>query len=133
MQKLIKSFVLSALSIYFASLIIPGFVVLANFKSIFIATLALGLLNLFVRPILNLLFLPINIITLGMLRWLINLAILYLLALLLDQVSIQPTYLKDIPLIGYILPSITANRFFTTLLASISISFSQSFLYWLIK
>lgn len=47
------------------------------------ASLALGILNAFVRPILMLLALPFLIVTLGLFTWVINALLLYLVGLLM--------------------------------------------------
>jgi putative membrane protein len=50
---------------------IPG-VDIANFPSAIIAAIAIGFVNSFIRPILNLLSLPVNFVTLGLFAYVIN-------------------------------------------------------------
>ena len=52
--------------------------------SLVMASLLLGILNAFVRPILLLLALPFLIVTLGLFTWVINALLLYLVGLLLN-------------------------------------------------
>ena len=47
------------------------------------ASLALGILNAFVRPVLMLLALPFLIVTLGLFTWVINALLLYLVGILM--------------------------------------------------
>lgn len=61
----------TALSLLIADLIIPG-VDLANFPAAIVAALAIGLINATVKPILSLLSLPINFLTLGLFSLVIN-------------------------------------------------------------
>ncbi len=133
LQKFIKSFVLTAIALYLTHLFIPGFWINPNLSSLALATLIFTLLNTFVRPIVKLLLLPINLTTLGMFRWLANIIILYLFSYISKDVSISHFILSDIPGLGVILPTLTVGRFIATIITSAVISLSQNLISWLIK
>ena len=76
-MKLFLHWLISALAIYLATLIVPGTAV--TFSGALIAAVVLGILNLFIRPILIVLTLPITILTLGLFSLVIN-ALLVLVA-----------------------------------------------------
>ncbi len=78
MIKIIVSWVLLALSIFLAAYLLPGIQV-SDFVAALIAALALGVINALIKPILMVLTLPINILTLGLLTFVIN-ALLVLFA-----------------------------------------------------
>jgi putative membrane protein len=67
-----------AVSIMAAAYLIPGVVVRGFFAALWVA-LFLGIVNVLVKPVLLLITLPINILTLGLFTFVIN-AILILLA-----------------------------------------------------
>ena len=69
---------ISAVSVVVAAFIVPG-VRIANTWSALIAALVIGLVNALVRPILLLLTLPINLLTLGLFTFVIN-ALMFWLA-----------------------------------------------------
>lgn len=71
MLYLLLRWAISALSVYAAAYIVPG-VHVANPWSAFVAALVIGLVNALIRPILLLLTLPINIVTLGLFTLVIN-------------------------------------------------------------
>jgi putative membrane protein len=75
---LLLRWVLSALSVIVTAYIVPG-VRIANVWTAFVAALIIGLVNALVRPILILLTLPVNIITLGLFTLIIN-ALMFWLA-----------------------------------------------------
>lgn len=75
---LLSRWLLFALALLFVAWIIPG-ITLAGFASALWASLAIGLINVFIKPLLILLTLPINILTLGLFTFIIN-ALLFLLA-----------------------------------------------------
>lgn len=65
------NWVISALVIFSAAYIIPG-VDVDTFTTAFVAALVLGIINAVIKPILLLLTLPINIVTLGLFTLVIN-------------------------------------------------------------
>ena len=77
MQILIH-WLLSALAIMVAAYLLPG-VHLAGFFPALVAAVVIGLVNTFIKPVLIILTLPINILTLGLFTLVIN-ALLIMLA-----------------------------------------------------
>jgi putative membrane protein len=68
--------------------LVPG-VIVGSFTSALIAALVLGLLNLLIRPILLLLTLPINLLTLGLFTFVINGALFQFAAYFLEGFSVE--------------------------------------------
>lgn len=77
-MKIIIRILITALALVLVANLIPGIEV-ENFYAAVIAALILGLLNIFVKPLLVLLTLPITILTLGLFMFVIN-ALLFLFA-----------------------------------------------------
>ena len=71
MVKLLVKWIMSAVALYLVAMYIPGIHV-PSFQVALIAALALGLLNALVKPVLWLLTLPINLITLGLFSFVLN-------------------------------------------------------------
>jgi len=76
-MKILFHWIISAIAIGIAAYLIPA--VEVTTQGAIIAAVVLGALNLFIRPILIILTLPINILTLGLFSLVIN-AILVMLA-----------------------------------------------------
>jgi putative membrane protein len=70
-MKIIIRILITALALVLVANLIPGIEV-ENFYVAVIAALILGLLNIFVKPLLVLLTLPITILTLGLFMFVIN-------------------------------------------------------------
>lgn len=75
---LILKWLLMAASIMISAYLIPGVTINSFFSALFVA-LFLGIVNILIRPVLILITLPINILTLGLFTFVIN-AVLVLLA-----------------------------------------------------
>jgi putative membrane protein len=63
--------------------LIPG-IQIDHVSNLLIAVLVIGLLNTFIRPIIILLTLPVNVLTLGLFTLVINGFIFYLATMLVD-------------------------------------------------
>ena len=75
-MSLLARWILSALALILISYLLPGFSVSSFFSALMVA-LVLGLLNAVVRPILIILTLPINLLTLGLFTFFINAFLLW--------------------------------------------------------
>jgi putative membrane protein len=75
-------------SLLLVSKVIPGFRI-KDFKTALIAAVILGLLNIFLRPILQILALPITIVTLGAFYFVVNALVLKLAASLVKDFEIE--------------------------------------------
>ena len=125
MRSWLRSLVVTITSLYLVSLAIPGFTFSRGFKGLFITTLVLVLINRLVKPIINLLLLPINLITLGTFRWVTNVFSLYLLSLLSPDLSITGFSLNQFPF--YLSP------FWTLVIASCLLSLISATLRWFLR
>jgi len=65
------SWLISAVAIVITAYLLPG-VRLSGFFAALVTALVLGLINTFIKPLLLLLTLPLNILTLGLLTFVIN-------------------------------------------------------------
>ncbi|MBE0391701.1 phage holin family protein [Flavobacterium sp. PL002] len=107
MKLLLRMLITSALVLLISNLMTGVHV--ANFTTALIVAVVLGLLNIFIKPILVILTLPITFITLGLFLLIIN----ALIIILCDN----------------IVGGFSVDTFFTALLFSIILSVSQSLMY----
>lgn len=71
MIKFIVKFLVFAIAVYVTAYFVPGINVV-GFKGALIASAVLGLLNTFVKPVVQLLTFPVNLLTLGLFTIVIN-------------------------------------------------------------
>lgn len=133
MKKLSRNTLFNALSIFLISQLISGMKVYGGFATYLIAGLVLTLLMMLLKPILNLLALPLNIITLGLFSFVINVIIFYILTVLVVGIVVSPFTFPGVSFAGFIIPKIYFNIIFAFVLVSFLQSFMVSFLSWLIK
>ncbi|MEK7606187.1 MAG: phage holin family protein [Patescibacteria group bacterium] len=87
MHILIK-LIVTAATLLLVAYVVPGFAV-ASFVTALIVAVVLGLVNLIIKPIVVILTLPINIITLGLFTFVINALLLWFVASFIDGFSID--------------------------------------------
>lgn len=87
-MKLLIRLIISTLAILVAANVVPG-VVVAGTTTAIIAAIVLGILNTFLKPVLQILALPITILTLGLFYIIVNVFIIYLASYLVDGFSIS--------------------------------------------
>lgn len=78
-MNIIINWLISALTIALTAYILPG-ITISNFITALLVALVLGIVNAFIRPILIILTLPINILTLGLFTFVINALLVLLVA-----------------------------------------------------
>lgn len=92
-MKLISHIVLhlaaNALAILAADYLIQGFSFTGNFKDLMLTTLVLTIINTFIRPVVKFILSPFILITLGLLSIVINAAILYVLDMFQNPITIE--------------------------------------------
>jgi len=82
-MKLLVHWIVNSLAIMVAAYVVPG-VYVQSFLVAMIAALVLGLINLTLKPILLILTLPINILTLGLFTFVVNAVLILLVAAIVN-------------------------------------------------
>lgn len=77
LKKFIQSWTINTLAVAVAASIVSGIQYEGRILNLLIASLLLGILNAFIRPILRLLALPLILITLGLFFFVINAVLLW--------------------------------------------------------
>ncbi|HXF11228.1 MAG TPA: phage holin family protein [Desulfuromonadaceae bacterium] len=76
--RFLQSWAINTLAVLVAVYLLPHHITYQHWSDLFVASLLLGILNAFVRPILMFLALPLLIFTLGLFTFVINALLLYL-------------------------------------------------------
>lgn len=87
-MKLITKLLLTSLTLLVVAEYVPG-IDIEGFYPALVAAIVIGLLNLFVKPILVLLTLPITIVTLGLFIVVINASLFWFTASFIDGFSVD--------------------------------------------
>lgn len=99
-----------ALAMMFVGWIVPG-ITISNFVTALIAAAVIALVNIFIKPVLVFLTLPINILTLGIFILVIN-ALLFMF-------------------VAYLVPGVEVNGFWSAFLGALILSILSLGLAWI--
>lgn len=129
MRYLIRVFLFNCFSLWFVSELIPALSIIGGWQTLLFSGLILSLLMLLVAPLLKILFIPINIITFGLLSWLINVVVLYLLTVFVPDVSVNAWTFPGLSFAGFVVPSAHLSYIFSLILVSLSVTFFSNLLH----
>lgn len=88
MTRLIVQIIAGILGLWLATEFVPGVEFVGPIQTLLLAGLILGLVNFFLKPILNLITLPLRIITLGLFGLVINMAMIWLVDVIFPELII---------------------------------------------
>ena len=116
-QSLINAFSLFTVASFFSGLIIPE-----NLLDLIWVGAIFTLITVLVKPLIKLFLLPINLITIGLFRWLASVIVLFLLVRIVDTISIIAFTSSPISKGGFSIPSIHLTSTLSLVLVSFLLS-----------
>lgn len=133
MRKLIVKILATAAGFYVAQYFLAGFQIEQTWSAYLVASLVFVLFNFLLTPIIKLLLLPINLLTLGLFRWLTNVLVLYLFDLLYDGIRIVGFTYPGLSSALISLPAGPLALFWVLVISSLLMSFTYSMISTLFK
>lgn len=133
MKHLLKLVFVNFLTLLFISKICSSIYFFDNFLVLFWAAVTLTLLNLLVKPVLNILLMPINFLTLGGFRWIINFIVLFLVTLIVPEFKISAFVINGFSFAGFSVPTINLSFLLALFLVSFLIEMFSGIIFWLFK
>lgn len=107
-MKLLITLALNVFTLLIVSYLVPGFIFGSLWATV-VAAVVIGIVNTFIKPVLQIIFIPLSIITFGITAFLINVVLLWG--------------------VSFVVPGFTINTFLTAVIASIVLSLVSMFLH----
>ena len=126
MRKFIIKILATAASFYVAGYALAGVQLENTWSAYLVASLVFVIFSVVLAPIIKLLLLPINLLTLGLFRWLTNVLILYIFDLLYDGIRIASFTFEGYRSAFISLPSTQLSLFWVLVIASLLMSLTYS-------
>jgi putative membrane protein len=133
MKIILKHFIINTVSLYLVSVVVSGIVFADGTYSIVLAGIGLTLTTLIIRPIINILLLPLNLITFGLFRWAGFTVCLYLVTLVVPGFKILDFTFKGFSSYWFTIPPVFIAGIMAFIVYSFLISFVASIGYWIFK
>jgi putative membrane protein len=133
MKTIIKHFIIYTATLYLLSLVVRGMEFSNGATTMIVTGAVLTLTGMLVRPLINLLLLPINLVTFGLFKWASFAITLYLVTLLVSGFKITNFVYPGFSAYWFSIPEITLTGLFAFLAFSFIISFVSSTIYSIFK
>lgn len=133
MRTILKHYLIDTISLYIISQTVNGITFSDGLYTILITGFVLMLATMIVRPILNILLLPLNLITLGLFRWVTFAITIYLVTLVAPGFHLGDFAFHGFNSYWFSLPAITLTGILAFLAFSFTISLVSSLLHWIFK
>lgn len=131
MKTLLRYFLINLTALYFTTRIISGLTYTGGIKSLILGGLAFMVINFLLVPMLKILFLPLNLLTLGLFAWIVNVLALYALTTVVSDFQLVPYTFTGLNYNGLTLPAYDLSPFLVAVAASFLIGMITHFLQWL--
>ena len=133
MKRVLKHFVIDTVSLYLVSQAVTGIAFEGGLNTLFLTGFVLTLATLLVRPIINILLLPINLVTFGLFRWVTYALTLYLVTLIVDGFKLTQFHFGGFGSYWFNIPEVSLTGLLALLAFSLSISFVSTTISWIMK
>lgn len=133
MKTVLRAILLNSLSIWLTSLISVGLTITGGIPTILMAGAVLFLIQNLIKPVLQIITLPFNVLTLGLFSWVVNIIVLYLLTLFIGEIRVSPFTFQGINYGDFVISKLEINQFSAFILASLALKVMRDFLEWAAK
>lgn len=130
MKKLLRFYLINLVALWITTQVIKGLLFTGGIQSLLVGALAFALINMILVPILKILLLPLNLMTLGIFSWLINVVALYALTTAVPSFRLISYNFPGFSFNGFIIPSVDLSPLWVAVLASLFIGVITNFLHW---
>lgn len=131
MRKLLRYYLINLAALWLTTRLISGLVYEGGVRTLLLGGLVFAIINFLLVPFLKILFLPLNILTLGLFAWVINVLALYALTTAVSAFKILPYHFAGLQTGGFVLPEYDLTAFWVAVAASLVIGIVTHFLQWL--
>ncbi|HUW24760.1 MAG TPA: phage holin family protein [Patescibacteria group bacterium] len=132
MKGFLRNIFFNFLTLFLIAKLIGAISFKENYLVLFWSAFFLTLLNLLVKPLLNLLLMPINLLTLGAFRWVVNVLVLLLVVIFVTDFKIVGFSFPGASFVGFVIPAISLTFFWALILVSFLIEVISNFLNWVL-
>lgn len=133
MRKIIRTFVITLAALGLVNQLIGGFQISGGSQGFLLTAAVLTGVNLAIKPLIKLLLLPINLVTLGAFRWLTNVFSLFIVTMLIPYLEITGFNFPGYTYQGFIMPEMYLAKIMVLIISSFLISLITTFLFWLFR
>lgn len=133
MKGILRNTVFNAIALFILTQILSGVKVSGGIQTLILSGFILSILFIVLKPILNLFSLPLNMVTLGLFSFLTNAILLYILTIIVPNVSISQFTFNGFSFSGFVIPVMHFSTFWAFIISAAALALVINFFHWLIK
>lgn len=133
MRKIIQSIAFHGLSLYLTSIFFSGLVINGRIESFIVGGFFLSIGNYILRPILQVISLPFQLITLGLFSFVINAAILYITTIIYPNIEITSFTFPGVAISYISIPPFHSNVILSYIIISATIYYLVKIFNWIFR
>ena len=127
-KKLVRLYIINVFALWLVSNVVVGFHLAQGVRSLLIVGLGFTGLHLIIGPIIKTILGPINFLSLGLIGWVVDAGLLYILTIYFPQVVITPWTFPGIDYGSLTIQAIDFNFWASTFVASAVINIVRGML-----
>ncbi|MBP9815514.1 MAG: phage holin family protein [Candidatus Levybacteria bacterium] len=131
MKFIFQQLVIAIISLHLTSLFLPGLIITGGFAQLLLASVFLVIGFTIVRPLLNIITLPLGILTLGLFSIITTSFVLFLITMFDKNFNIVSFPFSGISFFGIVIPSFYSNILLSYILISATIQAVQKVLMYI--
>lgn len=133
MKFLLRNTIIYAFSLFLLPNAFSGLQIHGDMVIYIIGGFVLTIMYLVLKPIINIISIPLNIATLGLFSLLVNLLILYLLTVFVPNITLSPFVFHGFTLLGFVIPQLRLGLFEAYVIIAIGLAFLSSTIRWSVE
>ena len=133
MRTILKHFIINTITLYLISQAVLGIHFAEGSYTLLLAGLVLTLTTMIIKPVINILLLPINLITFGIFKWVGYAITLYLVTLIVPGFKLLDFIFKGYNSYWFSIPALSLSGILAFIAFSFLISTISSIIYWIFK
>lgn len=133
MKRLLRHYVIVTFSLWSVSRLANGMIFERGFDTLFVAGLGFMAASILAKPVINILLLPLNLVTFGFFRWVASAIVLYIVTLLVPAFKLTAFQYAGLQSRWIDIPSMNFTGILAFVAFAFLISLITSFVFWLVR
>jgi putative membrane protein len=133
MRSLLRSLLLHTVALYALPFLIPGVSLEGGFVTVLFGGILLTVISFLIRPILNIITYPFNVVTFGVFSLFTNALLLYLLTVFIPGIVVKAFTYPASNFLGFSTPDLALSTFFAFLLTAAILAGIINLFQWLMN
>jgi len=133
MKRILKHYTIDTFSLWVISQLAEGLYFEKGILTLFFAGVGVTVVSIIAKPVINLLLLPINLITYGLFRWVSSAIIIYLVSLVVHEFKVIHFHFSGFSSQWLDIPQMNFEGIIAFVAFSFLLSIVTSFIYWVTK